>query len=193
MSLLASIAMSLIFITDFNYTGVSNTVGVPTRGGAIWVDDKRKAGETQFSVFDIDPWGFFDKYPEDHIYVLLDAGFPGGHVPYTGRGIILSKHGTSLGVWFENFRNAELFEGVVIPAMPREPFQVIVHVNDSHVAFWIKQGGNQWFKSVGMLSNNTTLVSLLVVGATSDFSGPLRPPATFPVNNVRFGRFVTPK
>ncbi len=175
-----------VLVTNFSYP-TENKVGIPTRGGLIQVDDKRKVYETQFAEFSINPWEFFDKYPKDHVYIILDGSFPGGSPPYRGRGIILSKAGDSILVQFEDFQTATLKDAFTIRP-DRKDIRLALHVNKGWIAVWAYQDELLGFRVTDIPDNNKEAVSLLVIGATSDFSG-ARPDASLTIKNLRLGRF----
>jgi len=167
----------------FDVTSNATTnIGVPCRGGAVWVDVKSKPEETQFTVFKLDAIDFLTLYPEDHAFVLIDAAFPGGNVPYTGRGIICAKQGESLTFWFENFRNQQLTYAFTTPA--KNDIQIILHASSGGVAAW----ADDQYAYVDMPTNNDGKVGLIIVGGTTDYSQQTKP-AQITVRNLRMGRF----
>ena len=172
------------FVTDYQMVSTTD-IGIPARGGAVWIDNKRAQGETQFAIFKLGVEDFFTKYPQDHVYVLMDASLPGGPVvPYTGRGVIITKQDNNLIFQFENFRNQQLLPAFAIPYATE--LDVMVQANRDGLAVWAG-GKYQWAL---MPPNNNEQVSIVIIGGTHDFSGTERPAAQIKVKDMRMGRFV---
>ncbi|MBL8518174.1 MAG: hypothetical protein JNM76_14530 [Betaproteobacteria bacterium] len=180
---------------------VATTLTVPMRGGLLLVDAKRAPDETQWLRFRLKVNDYFETWPQDHIFILLDGYFnfsPNPAVPYAARGIILDRHG----VYIENFVNQQLTGFKPVAWVPGRTYEIIVHANSAGVAGWVAEIiWHNWFGELrhelvytaAYLPDQTPAqrVSLIVIGALSDFTA--NPPGTrsrLEVSRIEHGRFI---
>jgi len=166
--------------------GTVSQLTVPMRGGALYLAGKRAAGETQYVEFTIDARAFFQAYPNDHVYVLLDATLSGGLFGRTGRGITIRADG----IRFENFAYGAEVSGVRAVPFSTSAVRIIAHANAGYVA-WFVMNGNQVMLTESLALPDETMwadKSLIIMGATSD-ANPTRVPASVEIRDVKIGKF----
>lgn len=195
----AAMAVTEEFKWEQRQSGAT-TLNVPFRGGLLLLDEKRGPNKVQWIKFDLKVNDYFEKFPKDHIYVLVDSLFnfePNPAVPYAGRGIIIDKDG----IYFENFTNQQLFSFKPLKLDPNSTYTVIVHAAKDGVASWVFRKDtifgapfdNPLHYDYHPLPDPVpnSRISTIVIGALTDFSGTdPRVSANLTISNISQGRFV---
>lgn len=170
--------------------GTESRLTVPMYGGTVYIPDKRPAGATQFVHFEFDARDYWSQYPEDHVYIALDATLSGGKHGRTGRGVTLNRDG----IGFENFGLGEMT--AFHPAkLDDNRYALYVYVSDGFVS-WVLYDVETYipitFDFIAMQDETPKAdKSLIVMGATSECTGTLVPrvPKDVLIRNVTWGMY----
>lgn len=208
MKKLATITLGIIFSTIVLAAGVftelfrweqptnaSSALAIPFRGGLTLLDQKRAKDEVQWVWFQADLGQFFQAFPQEHMFVLVDGELeirPGRDVPYGARGIAMFKDR----ICIEQFATQELSACTPLSLTYSSgwfavKYDIIVHASEDYVAYWVRDASHNTIvynasQSPDLLRGISN-ISLIVIGATGDgvsYSAPLL------ISDVKQGRFT---
>ena len=183
-------------------------VTCPTKGAFFWATtDKIQEGETQWVSFTFDTGDVFEKNPNAHLHIRLDANNVAGDKPLRGRGITIGDIRPASPcdqVAFEQFGEANTHPGDcgIIGLANDVEYDASIHASIGWVSYKIWAVDYIYSSSsvTGYLERQRTLVSSaatpmpnrlddseisgIAFGMAGDFNG-----GRFAISNVRYGVF----